>query len=97
MEASGQDLKVIAAELRTLPDRGDSIGERVESAGRLLLAAMNAGAFSGPSYAAFRPLVRQRAEQRKVNGFISAWAEPVWYLNGKPKDPPDLEATFPRD
>ena len=77
-------LEALATEMRTLPTRGDSPAERLESAGRLLIEAMEAGAFGAPELAGFRSMVRQRLEQVKVNGSISAWCEAVWWLKGRP-------------
>ena len=74
--------------MRALPDRGDSEAERLESAGRLLIEAMEVGVFTAPQFAGFRALVRQRLEQTEVNDFISAWVEAVWWLKGKPEQPP---------
>ena len=82
-------LNAIAAELRTLPDRGDSPAERLESAGRLLIQAMEAGAFSDPRYAGFKAMVHQRLERLKGNDFISAWTEAVSWLKEKPL--PDIK------
>ncbi len=82
-------LEAITGELRTLPGRGDSSGEQLESAGRLLIEAIKAGAFAEPRFVSFRVMVRQRSEQPKVNGFISAWSEAVWWLKGRPKETPD--------
>lgn len=94
--ADRETLLALAAELRSLPGRGDSSGECLESAGRLLLAAINAGAFAGSKYAPFREMVKQRAEQH-VNGWISAWSEAVWWLSGKSNGPHDLEKSFTDD
>lgn len=82
-------LKAIADELRTLPGRGDSPGERLQSAGRLLIVAIESGAFAEPRFVGFRALVRQRSEQPKVDGFVSAWSEAVWWLKGRPTEPLD--------
>ncbi len=82
-------LRAIADEMRVLPDRRDSSAERLESAGRLLTQAIEAGAFATPQYAGFKAMVRQRLEQPKVNGFISAWGEAVWWLKGKPTERSD--------
>ena|GEM_PF-6904438 len=82
-------LEAIAAEMRALPGRGDSAGERLESAGRLLIEAIEAGAFAEAQFAGFRAMVRQRLEQPKVNGFISAWSEAVWWLKGRARETPD--------
>ena len=78
-------LEAIADELRTLSGRGDSPAERLESAGRLLIEALEAGAFAGPQFAGLRAVVRQRFEQPEGNGFISAWCEAVWWLQGRPE------------
>ena len=82
-------LTAIADEMRVLPDRGDSPAERLESAGRLLNQAIEAGSFATPQYAGFKAMVRQRLEQPKVNGFISAWVEAVWWLKGRPTERSD--------
>lgn len=82
-------LKAITDELRTLPGRGDTPGEQLESAGRLLIVAIEAGAFAEPQFVGFRAMVCQRREQPTVNGFISAWSEAVWWLKGKPKETPN--------
>ena len=87
-----------AKELRALPNRGDSDAERLESAGRLLMEAIKIGAFDGAEFAGFRISVQQRFEQPKVNGYISAWCEAVWWLKGKPKgESPDLAAGLAED
>ncbi|MCP4590884.1 MAG: hypothetical protein GY842_09070 [bacterium] len=90
-------LEAIADEMRALPGRGDSPAERLESAGRLLIEAIKAGAFAEPQYAAFRAMVRQRQEQPEVNGFISAWGEAVWWLKGRPEEPVDFESDLAGD
>jgi hypothetical protein len=87
----------ITAELRTLPTRGDSPAERCESAGRLLIEAIRLGAFSGPADTAFVAMVRQRLEQKNVNGWISAWTEAVWRLLDQPKAPRAPALSFPDD
>lgn len=79
-------LEAITDGLRTLPDRGDSPAERLESAGRLLIEAIEAGAFAEPQFVSFKAMVRQRREQHGVNGFISAWSEAVWWLKERPKE-----------
>jgi hypothetical protein len=87
-----QRLRELAAEICSLPARGDSDAERYESAGRLLLAAIELGAFSGPEHVVFVEMIRQRAAQRPpINGFISAFTESVWRLLGKPKTRADGE------
>ncbi len=90
-------VRPIIGELRALPQRRDSDAERLESAGRLLLAAINAGAWSEPRYAAALVMIRQRAADEKTCGPISAWVEAVWHLRGKPKAKPDPAATFADD
>jgi hypothetical protein len=42
-------------------------------------------------------MVRQRLEQRKVNGWISAWTEAVWRLRGRPKAHHDPVLSFDDD
>ena len=84
--AKRETLKVIADELGTLPGRRDSDARRLEIGGRLVIEAMEAGAFAEPRYASFRVLVHQCHEQPKVNGFISAWREAVWCLRGRPEE-----------
>ena len=78
--------------IETLPSNSgrltDSPGERLDSAGRLLIDAIEAGAFAEPRFAGFRTTVRQRSDQPKVNCFISAWSEAVWWLRGRPKEAP---------
>ncbi len=90
-------LEAIANEMRSLPGRNDSPAERLESAGRLLIEAIKTDAFAGPEYSGFRAMVRQRLEQLKVNGFISAWGEAVHWLREKPKEPADLESGLAGD
>lgn len=90
-------LDALAAEISSLPTRGDSEAERCESAGRLLMAAIEAGAFGAPEYFPFLLLVRQRLEEEKHNGWICAWAEARWWLTGKPKMLVRLDATFEED
>jgi hypothetical protein len=80
-----ETLVTLAAEIESLPNRGDSMAERAESGGRLLLDAMAVGAFGGPRRAAFRTTVKQRAEQTFCNGYISAWDEAAWMFRGKPE------------
>lgn len=85
---SNQALRDLANELRALTERNDSDAERCESAGRLLLAAIDFGAFAErPSLVA---MVRQRAEQDNVNGPISAWVEALRVLMGR--DEPSMGA-----
>ena len=79
---SNDAIQDLASELRSLRDRRDSPAEREESAGRLLMAAIDAGAFADRP--ALVGMIRQRAEQNGVNGWISAWHEAVWRLRGKP-------------
>lgn len=84
-------LRTITRELLSLPSRRDSDAERGESAGRLLLAAIDLGAFSGPEHASLLPMIRQRAEQKPpVNGPISAFTETAWRLAGQPENAPDF-------
>ncbi len=90
-------LSAIARELRSILGRRDSLAERLESAGRLLLAAVKEGAFGAPEFTGFGTMIEQRAEQENVNGFISAWIEAVWMLRGRPKAPPAPELTFADD
>jgi hypothetical protein len=59
--------------MRSLPKRQDSPAKRLEAAGRLLMAAIDAGAFALPAFALFLVVVRQRREQPNVNRWISAW------------------------
>lgn len=87
----------IAQELRSLPDRRDSDAERHESAGRLLLVAIDNGAFNEQNHTPLVAMVRQRAEQTDVNGPISAWVEAVWLLRGKPNDRMESGQTFADD
>ena len=83
-------LEAIVGEMRILPGRDDSLAERLESAGRLLIQAIEVGAFTAPQFTGFKTMVRQRLEQPKVNGFISAWSEALWWLNGRSKETQDL-------
>lgn len=93
-------LQDIAEELRSLPARADSIAERLESAGILLLAAIDAGAWS--DRVAFVKMVQQRAEKIPGNvpnfsGEISAWVEATNRLAGRQRKTPDPGATFAED
>ena len=85
-------LEVIIRGLRKLPNRGDSPADRLESAGRLLIAAMDVGAFAEPRFAYFSVMVRQRNEQTRVNGSISAWKEAVLILRARPEKAPRHES-----
>ncbi|MHB1157675.1 MAG: hypothetical protein ACYC26_12680 [Phycisphaerales bacterium] len=85
----------LACEIASLVNRTDSIGERMQSAGLLLLAAMERGGFADNP--AFTTMVQQRSNQKEVDGAISAWAEAVWRLRGKPKDGPAPEQSFVAD
>ncbi len=97
MDDTPAALVAIAQELSTLPARGDSDAERLESAGRLLLYAIHLGAFRAPEWVPFCILVGQRHQQPRVNSFISAWGEATWYLNGKHRNLPPVEKRFGDD
>lgn len=85
----------LACEIEFLVNRIDSIGERMQSAGLLLLAAIDRGGFADDP--AFTTMGQQRLNQKEVDGVISAWAEAVWTLRGKPKNSPAPEQSFVAD
>lgn len=97
MPFNADTLRALVFEIRSLSARRDSPAERLEAAGRLLIAAIDAGAFAAPGFAPFIVGVRQRREQEKVNGWISAWVKAVWWLKGKPDAPPDPDGKFAAD
>lgn len=97
MAVERDTLRALASEIRSLTTRDDSPASRLAAAGRLLIAAIDLGAFAAPSFASFIVSVRQRREQETVNGWISAWVEAVWWLRGKPDTPPDPNGTFAAD
>ena len=57
-------IRALAAEIRSLKSRPDSLAERSESAGRLFIDALDASAFGTEKFAGFRAMVRQRQEQQ---------------------------------
>ena len=88
----------IIGELSNLLLIKDAPANHLELAGRLLIRAIDEGAWSGPEHIPFVTWVRQHVEQTQPNtDFISVWRQALWFLREKPTAPHELEASFSDD
>ncbi len=88
-QSTSASLRAIAAEFPRISTCRRHPSSRKASAGRLLLAAIRNGAFSGPEYTAFVELVQQQAELHRpgvISGPLVAWYDAVSWLRGRPTE-----------